>query len=106
MITYSNNSFYIVCIPCLRVERALFFYLAYIWLFVDFLAWGMKLVDAIAPTNLHLFWRYFESTGCLKIARCRATLSKFTLDYPILLSFLTYCYVAVSVSKKHFPALL
>jgi hypothetical protein len=51
----SNNSFFIVQVPCLAAERCLFFYLAYIRPFSDFLSRQLKLVSATVPTNPYLF---------------------------------------------------
>jgi hypothetical protein len=54
----SNNSFFVVRVPCALVEKCLFLYLAYIRPFNDFLSRQLKLVNADAPTNPHLFTAY------------------------------------------------
>lgn len=101
----SNNSFFIVRVPCSAVERCLFLYLAYIRPFSDFLSRQLKLVSANAPTNPHLFTVYKSPSACFRSASCSKTLQQSTVECPIQLSFKTYRQVAVAVSKSIFLAL-
>ncbi|KAF2633122.1 hypothetical protein BU25DRAFT_445050 [Macroventuria anomochaeta] len=102
----SNNSFFIVRVPCSAIERCLFLYLAYIRPFSDFLSRQLKLVNATAPTNPHLFTVYDSPSACFSPASCSKTLQQSTTECPIQLSFKIYRQVAVAVSKKHLPSLV
>ncbi|KAH9859292.1 hypothetical protein J1614_012179 [Plenodomus biglobosus] len=104
--TRSNNSFYIVRVPCAVVERALFLYLAYIRPFGDFLVRQLKLVNATVPTNPHLFTISDNPTACFSLAACSKSLQQATPECPITLNLQVYRQIAVSISKKHIPALL
>jgi hypothetical protein len=63
----SNNSFFIVRVPCGAVERCLFFYLEY-KPFSDFASRQLKLIGATAPTNPHLFTTYDTPSACFSSA--------------------------------------
>jgi hypothetical protein len=102
----SNNSFFIVRVPCPAVERCLFFYLAYIRPFSDFLSRQLKLVSATVPTDQHLFTAYDTPSACFSSAACSRILQKSTPEFPILLHFQSYRQIAVAVSKKHLPDIL
>jgi hypothetical protein len=102
----SNNSFFIVRVPCPAVERCLFFYLAYIRPFSDFLSRQLKLVSATVPTDQHLFTAYDTPSACFSSAACLRILQKSTPEFPILLHFKSYRQIAVAVSKKHLPDIL
>jgi hypothetical protein len=103
--TRSNNSFYIVRVPCPGVERALFLYLAWIRPFVDLLTRQLKLCDQI-QNNPHLFKRHADSYGCFTAAQALSALQKSTPKCPFPLNFATYRQVAVSIAKKHLPDLV
>jgi hypothetical protein len=102
----SNNSFFIVRVPCPAVERCLFFYLAYIRPFSNFLSRQLKLVSATVSTNLHLFTAYDTPSACFSSAACSKILQQSALECPILLHFQSYRQIAVAISKKHLPDIL
>lgn len=104
--TRSNNPFYIVRVPCPVVERALFLYLAYIRPFSDFLVRQLKLVNPTVATNPHLFTVSDNPTACFSLAACSKSLQQATTECPITLNLQIYRQIAVSISKKHIPALL
>ena len=101
----SNNSFFIVRVPCPIVERVLFLHLAYIRPFSDFLTRQLKLISATAATNLHLFTIHSNPTACFSSAACSRCLRESTPECPIPLHFQIYRQIVVSISKKHIPAL-
>jgi hypothetical protein len=102
----SNNSFFIVRVPCAIVEKCLFFYLAYIRPFGDFLRRQLKLVNATAPTNPHLFTAYDTPSACFSSAACSKILQQSTPECPMLLHFQIYRQIAVAISKKHLPGIV
>ncbi|KAF1343752.1 hypothetical protein EJ07DRAFT_144303, partial [Lizonia empirigonia] len=104
--TRSNNSFYIVRVPCPLVERALFVYLAYIRPFSDFLVRQLKLVNATVATNSHVFTVSDNPTACFSLAACSKSLQQATPECPIVLNLQIYRQIAVSISKKQIPLLL
>jgi hypothetical protein len=95
----SNNSFFVVRVPCALVEKCLFLYLAYIRPFNDFLSRQLKLVNADAPTNPHLFTAYDTPVSCFSSAACSKILQQSTPECPILLHFQIYRQIAVAISK-------
>ncbi|OWY53993.1 hypothetical protein AALT_g11700 [Alternaria alternata] len=64
----SNNLFFVVRVPCALIEKCLFLYLVYIRPFNDFLSRRLKLVNADAPTNPHLFTAYDTPVSCFSSA--------------------------------------
>jgi hypothetical protein len=102
----SHNSFFIVRVRCTAVERCLFFYLAYIRPFSDFLSRQLKLVSATAPTNPHLFTSYDTPSACFSSAACSRISQQSTTECPILLHFQNYRQIAVAISKKHLPSII
>lgn len=92
----SNNSFIIVRVPCPTVETCFFLYLAYIRSFSDFLSWQLKLVNAIASTNPHLFTAYNTPVSCFSSAACSKILQQSTPECPILLHLQIYRQIAVA----------
>jgi hypothetical protein len=103
--TRSNNSFYIVRVPCPGVERALFLYLAWIRPFVDLLIRQLKLSDQI-QNNPHLFKRHADSNSCFTAAQALKALQNSTQKCPFPLNFALYRQIAVSIAKKHLPNLI
>jgi antitoxin component of RelBE/YafQ-DinJ toxin-antitoxin module len=99
----SNNSFFVVRVPCALVERCLFLYLAYIRPFSDFLSRQLNLVNASVPTNPHLFTAYDTPLSCFNSSACSKLLQQSTPECPILLRFQIYRQIAVAISKKHLP---
>jgi hypothetical protein len=102
----SNNSFFVVRVPCALVEKCLFLYLAYIRPFNDFLSRQLKLVNAATPTNPHLFTAYDTPVSCFSSAACSKILQQSTPECPILLHFQVYRQIAVAISKKHLPGIV
>jgi hypothetical protein len=102
----SHNSFFIVRVRCTAVERCLFFYLAYIRPFSDFLSRQLKLVSAIAPTNPHLFTSYDTPSACFSSSACSRISQQSTTECLILLHFQSYRQIAVAISKKHLPSII
>jgi hypothetical protein len=97
----SNNSFFVVRVPCPIVERCLFLYLAYVRPFSDFLSRQLKLVSATVPTSLHLFTAYDTPSTCFSSAAYSKILQQSMLESPILLHFQMYRQIVVAISKKH-----
>lgn len=102
----SNNSFFVVRVPCALVERCLFLYLAYIRPFSDFLSRQLKLVNTSVPTNPHLFTAYDTPVSCFSSSVCSKLLQQSTPECPILLHFQMYRQIAVAISKKHLPGIV
>ena len=102
----SNNSFFIVRVPCAMVEKCLFLYLAYIRPFSDFLSPQLKLINATAPTNPHLFTAYDTPVSCFSSAACSKILQQSMPECPMLLHFQIYRQIVVAISKKHLPGIV
>jgi hypothetical protein len=101
----SNNSFFIVRVPCAVVGKCLFLYLAYIRPFSDFLSRQLKVVSATVPTNPYLFTAYDTPSACFSSAACSKMLQQSTRECPILLHFQVYRQIVVAISKKHLPSI-
>jgi len=102
----SNNSFFVVRVPCALVEKCLFLYLAYIRPFSDFLSRQLKLVSASVPTSPHLFTAHDTPSACFSSAACSKILQQSMPECPILLHFQIYRQIAVAISKKHLPGIV
>jgi hypothetical protein len=102
----SNNSFFIVRVPCAVVGKCLFLYLAYIRPFSDFLSRQLKVVSATVPTNLYLFTAYDTPSACFSSTACSRILQQSMPESPILLHFQIYRQIVVAVSKKHLPGMV
>ena len=103
--THSNNSFYIVRVPCPILHNALFHYLAYIRPFSDFLSRQLEIVQS-PTTNPHLFTSYSDPAACYSGEACTKSIRDCTLECPIKLNIRLYRQITVSVAKKHIPALV
>jgi hypothetical protein len=101
----TNNSFFIIRVPCPAVKRYLFLYLAHIRPFSSFLSHQLELLSATAPTNPHLFTVYNSASACFSSPACSKTLEQSMVGCPVRLNFQTYQQIAVAVSKKHLPGL-
>jgi hypothetical protein len=101
----TNNSFFIIRVPCPTVKRCLFLYLAHIRPFSSFLSRQLELLSMTAPTNPHLFTVYNSASACFSSPACSKTLEQSTAGCPVRLNFQTYQQITVAVSKKHLPGL-
>lgn len=103
--TNTNNSFYIVRSPCSTVQRFLYMYLAYIRPFRTFVSRQLGIV-AESSANPYLFATYDSTTGCFSALLSHSCLKKSAPQSPIMLNTSLYRQIAVSITKKHFPALV
>jgi hypothetical protein len=83
----SNNSFYIVRVPCPVMGRCLVLYLACIRPFSDLLGRQLKLIKVNVPTNPHLFTAYDSPLACFGSAAYSKILQQSTSECPILISW-------------------
>lgn len=104
--TISNRSYYIVRFPCPIICQSLFFYLAYIRPFTDFLARQLHTVEGSVSTNPHIFTRYDSRTGCFSTDTCLRSLQLSTKSCPIPLTIQVYRHMAIGIVKKHIKPLL
>jgi len=102
--TNHNNSFYIVRAPCAAVQRILFIYLVYIRPFCDFVSRQAQIVTT-PVTNQHVFAKHTSAAGCFSSAACLRSLRHSTPEFPIRLDLRLYRQIAISMSKRHLPAL-
>lgn len=103
--TNSNNSFYIVRVPCPILQIALFHYLAYVRPFSDFLSRQLKIVQS-PTTNPHLFTSHGDPVACYSREACTKSVRDCTPECPIKLNLRLYRQIAISIAKKHIPALI
>ena len=103
--TNINNSFYIVRSPCPLVQRALFVNIAYIRPFRNFVSRELGII-AERTTNPYLFAAHSSATGCISSSIAHASLSRSTARCPVPLTTSLYRQIAVSIAKKHLPALV
>lgn len=103
--TVLNKSFYIVRFPCPIMNWVLFLYLTYIRPFSDFLARQLRVTLAVA-TNPHLFTLHDTATGCFSSNACLKSLQLSTQGCGFQLTIKLYRQVAISVVKKHIPAII
>ncbi|PVH68318.1 hypothetical protein DL98DRAFT_399032, partial [Cadophora sp. DSE1049] len=103
--TVSNKSFYIVRFPCPIMSRVMFNYLTFIRPFSDFLARQLQLTLA-STTNPHLFTLHDTKTGCFSSNACLRSLQLSTQGCGFQPTIKLYRQVAISVVKKHIPAII
>ncbi|PVH69601.1 hypothetical protein DL98DRAFT_624055 [Cadophora sp. DSE1049] len=103
--TVSNKSFYIVRFPCPIMSQVLFLHLTYIQPFSDFLARQLQVTLAMS-TNPHLFTLHDTATGCFSSNACLKSLQLSTQGCGFQLTIKLYRHTAISVVKKHIPAII
>ena len=103
-ITHHNNAFYVVRTPCPAIQQVLFIWLVYIRPFRDAVARRLK-VTAANSSNTYLFTRYQDQTACFTSSKCLQSLRASTTNAPFAMSTAIYRQIAVSIAKKHLPAL-
>jgi hypothetical protein len=103
--TNTNNSFYIMRSPCPLVQRILYVYLVYIRPFRNFISRSLGLLSK-SSTNPYLFSIHDDATACFLSDRAHLSLKKSTAQCPVQITTSLYRQVAVSIAKKHLPALV
>jgi hypothetical protein len=103
--TNTNNSFYIVRSPCPLVQRTLYVYLVYIRPFRNLVSRSLEILSKNA-TNPHLFSTHDSAAACFTSDQAHSSLKKSTSNCAVPITTSVHRQVAVSIAKKHLPALV
>jgi hypothetical protein len=103
--TNTNNSFYIVRSPCPLVQRILYVYLVYIRPFRSLISRSLG-ASSKTSTNPHLFSTHETATACFSPDQAHSSLKSSTARCSVPMNTSLYRQTAVSIAKKHLPALV